>query len=184
MKHKILLVSHCFFNDGTKLKHQDIQSQSEERAEKRHFLKRMLDDGVELIQLPCPEFILYGSNRWGHAASQFDTPFFRKESERMLEPILLQLEEYAAYPERFEILGIIGIDGSPSCGVHFTYDGDWGGEFTSNPDLNGTFSTLKQESKSGVFIDVFKKLLKDRNLKISFYSITDFPWLSVSQAQC
>lgn len=46
----------------------------------------------------------------------------------MLLPIVMQLEEYAAYPDRYDILGVYGINGSPSCGVDYTYDGDWGGE--------------------------------------------------------
>ena len=44
----------------------------------------------------------------------------------MLLPIVMQLEEYAAYPDRYDILGVYGINGSPSCGVDYTYDGDWG----------------------------------------------------------
>ena len=117
MKQKILFVSHCFLNDAAKLKHQNLEAQQSERISKRAFLKQILDSDIELIQLPCPEFLLYGSNRWGHAVSQFDTPFFRKEAERMLEPFVMQIEEYLSSPERFELLGIVGIDGSPSCGV-------------------------------------------------------------------
>lgn len=175
MKQKILFISHCFLNDGAKLKHQDMQSRTDERNMKRHFLKQMLDHDIELIQLACPEFILYGTNRWGHASSQFDTPFFRKEAAKLLEPFLLQLEEYAAYPDRFEILGVIGIDGSPSCGVNFTYDGDWGGEFSGNPNLNATLATLKQEAKPGIFMEVFQQLLKEKGLSIPFYSMENFP---------
>ena len=37
----------------------------------------------------------------GHAVSQFDTPFFRKETERMLESFVMQIEEYLSSPERF-----------------------------------------------------------------------------------
>ena len=93
MRQKILFVSHCFLNDAAKLKHQNLEAQQSERISKRAFLKQILDSDIELIQLPCPEFLLHGSNRWGHAVSQFDTPFFRKETERMLEPVLMQIEE-------------------------------------------------------------------------------------------
>lgn len=174
MRQKILFVSHCFFNDGAKLKNQNLTEMEKERKEKREFLKKILDAGIEIIQLPCPEFILYGTNRWGHAASQFDTAFFRKESRKMLEPFLLQIEEYSFYPEKFEIIGIVGIDGSPSCGVNFTYDGEWGGEFSGNKNLSDTLASLKREKKQGVFMRILKDMLTEKGYEIAFYSLEDF----------
>ena len=104
MKQKIVIVSHCFLNDAAKLRNQDAADMEQERTKKRSFLRELLERGIEVIQLPCPEFILYGCNRWGHAASQFDTPHFRQEARNMLLPIVMQLEEYAAYPDRYDIL--------------------------------------------------------------------------------
>ena len=161
MRQKILFVSHCFLNDAAKLKHQNLEAQQSERISKRAFLKQILDSDIELIQLPCPEFLLYGSNRWGHAVSQFDTPFFRKETERMLESFVMQIEEYLSSPERFELLGIVGIDGSPSCGVHST-------------DLTESIQTLKKVRHSGIFMEVFQKLLEERCLNVPFFSIETF----------
>lgn len=174
MKQQILLVSHCFLNDAAKLKHQNTNEQALEHAQKRAFLNQMLEQNVELIQLPCPEFILYGANRWGHAVSQFNTPFFKNESRKMLEPVLLQLQEYAVHPERYEILGIVGIDGSPSCGIHVTYDGNWGGELSSHPDLEHTIQKIHQVNKPGVFMSVFQKMLIEYQLEIPFYSLESF----------
>ena len=107
MKQKIVIVSHCFLNDAAKLRNQDAADMEQERTKKRSFLRELLERGIEVIQLPCPEFILYGCNRWGHAASQFDTPHFRQEARNMLLPIVMQLEEYAAYPDRYDILGVL-----------------------------------------------------------------------------
>ena len=91
MKQKIVIVSHCFLNDAAKLRNQDAADMEQERTKKRSFLRELLERGIEVIQLPCPEFILYGCNRWGHAASQFDTPHFRQEARNMLLPIVMQL---------------------------------------------------------------------------------------------
>ena len=184
MKQKILFVSHCFLNDGAKLKNQNLSEMEQERKDKREFLKKILDAGVEIIQLPCPEFILYGANRWGHAASQFDTAFFRKESRKMLEPILLQIEEYSFYPERFEIIGIVGIDGSPSCGVTFTYDGEWGGEFSGNENLSDTLDSLKREEKPGIFMKVLKDMLAEKGHEISFYSLKELEERNIFRKKC
>ena len=51
---------------------------------------------------------------------RFRHPHFREESRKMLEPILLQLEEYASHPEEYKLLGIISVEGSPSCGYRLT----------------------------------------------------------------
>ena len=167
MKQKIVIVSHCFLNDAAKLRNQDAADMEQERTKKRSFLKELLEQGIEVLQLPCPEFILYGCNRWGHAASQFDTPHFRQEARNMLLPIVMQLEEYAAYPDRYDILGVYGINGSPSCGVDYTYDGDWGGE------LGGKDAPcqLDKAYRPGIFMDVFAKLLEERHLSIKFYTL-------------
>ena len=168
---KIVLVSHCFLNNATKLKYENKEEARKERKEKQDFIKKMLYEGVELIQLPCPEFIIYGSNRWGHAASQFDTPFYRNTAKKLLEPVILQLKEYQSHPERFEIIGVVGIDGSPSCGIHYTYDGDWGGEFSANQNLSGTLASIKRIDKPGIFMDVFMEEAKRAGLNIEFHSL-------------
>lgn len=178
MKQQILVVSHCFLNDAAKLKNQNQADMAEERDLKRAFLKQMLSQGIELLQLPCPEFLIYGSNRWGHAASQFDTPHFRRESRRMLEPVVMQLEEYSAYPDRYEVLGILGIDGSPSCGVNFTYDGDWGGELSGNPQLARTLDGLDKVPRQGIFMDILKEMLHEKHLPIKLYSLETFASVS------
>lgn len=177
MKQKILFVSHCFLNDAAKLKNQNFEEQQSERAAKRSFLKYALDCDVELIQLPCPEFILYGSNRWGHAASQFNTSFFRKESRHLLEPFIMQIEEYLSHPERFEILGILGIDGSPSCGIHYTYDGNWGGELNGNSNLAQSLHSLSKTDCPGIFMEIFQQILREHNLNIPFFSLETFSFM-------
>lgn len=180
MKQQLLIVSHCFLNDAAKLKNQPISDFTKERERKRTFLKQMISQGIELIQLPCPELLLYGCNRWGHAASQFDTPHFRLEVRRMLEPLIMQLEEYSAYPDRFEILGILGIDGSPSCGVNFTYDGNWGGEFSGNEQLSQTLNTLSKVAKRGIFMEILKEMLHEKHLPVKLYSLETFATITES----
>ena len=84
----------------------------------------------------------------------------------MLLPIVMQLEEYAAYPDRYDILGVYGINGSPSCGVDYTYDGDWGGE------LGGKDAPCQWIRSTGpAFYGCLAKLLEERHLSITFYTL-------------
>lgn len=171
MKRKILVVSHCFLNDAAKLKFQDPVAEAKEREKKRRFLMEMLENDIELIQLPCPEVNFYGTNRWGHVSEQFDTPFFKEQSRKLLLPVVRDLEEYSAYPERFEILGIYGINGSPSCGVDQTCSGEFGGAMQDRKRLEKELASGKRVSKPGIFMQVFGDMLKERHLDIPFYGL-------------
>lgn len=72
---KIVFVSHCALNTAAKVQRSAQEGEQEEKL-RREFLHRVVDQGIQLIQLPCPEFTLYGASRWGHVKEQFDNPFF------------------------------------------------------------------------------------------------------------
>ena len=132
---KIVFVSHCILNTASKVVLYNQEEMDAEEALRKKFMHLSIDRDIQLIQLPCPEFTLYGANRWGHVSNQFDNVFFRRHCRNILSPILDQLKEYLAHGERFEILGIVGIDGSPSCGVDYTCTGDWYGSFEGRQNL-------------------------------------------------
>lgn len=164
---KILLVSHCLLNTASKLKGYDIEEIESEEALRRKVLHAAIDQGVQLLQLPCPEFLQYGARRWGHTFDQFNNVFFRNCCREMLHPVILQLQEYLENPEEFEILGVLGIDGSPSCGVKYTCRANWGGEFGCR-DINAVLNTCRLEEGTGAFMMVLKEMLKENgiNLKV------------------
>ena len=81
---------------------------AEEELRKK-FMHLAIDNDIQLIQLPCPEYTLYGAKRWGHVSDQFDNPFFRRHCRNLLEPIMDQLKEYVANGDRFEVLGFLTI---------------------------------------------------------------------------
>ncbi len=158
----ILFVSHCVLNTASKVVLYDKDEMEAEEALRRRFLQEAVLKGVQIIQLPCPEFTLYGARRWGHVSTQFDNPFFREHCRRLLEPIYLEIEEYLSHGERFCILGVLGIDGSPSCGVDYTGVGKWGGSFGGREDLQETLDSACMVQKRGVLMDVLEQGLKER----------------------
>ena len=161
---KIIFVSYCILNTSSKVvMYNTLEMEKEENARKS-FLKYCIDNDIQIIQLPCPEFTLYGSKRWGHVSNQFDNPFFRKHCRTILMPIIDQLKEYLNNNESFEVLGIMGINGSPSCGVEFTCSGDWFGSFEERKDLDKTLSTASIKYDKGIFMDELNKLLNENNL--------------------
>ena len=161
----ILIVSHCFLNTAAKVKRFKEQAVFEEESLRRDLLKTAADRGIQLIQLPCPEFLMYGAVRWGHTYEQFDNAFYRSRCRELLAPVMLELKEYLAHPEEYRILGVLGIDGSPSCGVKYTCRGDWGGEF-SGRDITPVIKTVHMEEGSGVFMEVLHEMLQENGIRL------------------
>ena len=80
-------------------------------------------------------------------------------------PLMLELREYAAQ-ESVCLLGVLGIDGSPSCGVKYTCRGPWGGEFGGR----NVEPVLKQAGLAegpGVLMEVLMEMLEENGLKLS-----------------
>lgn len=163
---RILIVSHCILNTSSKVVLYDQKEVEEEERLRKYFLEKAIKEGIQLIQLPCPEFTMYGAKRWGHVSEQFDNPFFRKHCKNILQPIMEQIIEYCNNPQRFQILGVVGIDGSPSCGVDYTCTGEHsygclGGRDSEIMDVIHETSVC---SKKGIFFQVLEELLTQNNL--------------------
>ena len=62
---KIVFVSHCILNTASKVVLYNQEEMDAEEALRKKFMHIAIDRDIQLIQLPCPEFTLYGANRWG-----------------------------------------------------------------------------------------------------------------------
>lgn len=170
---KILIVTHCLLNTSAKVESYDIEGMEEESKLRKELLREIYEQDIQLLQLPCPEFTMYGANRWGHVKNQFDNPFYRQHCKNIIQPIITQIQEYKSHDDKFELLGIVAIDGSPSCGYNFTYRGKWGGELGSCNNLKEKLDTIELSYESGVFIDELKKALSEKKLEINIRTLKD-----------
>ncbi len=168
---RIIMVSHCILNTASKVDLYDTASIEAEEALRIRFLSKAVESGIQIIQLPCPEFSLYGTNRWGNVSSQFDNPFFRSHCETILAPVILQLKEYLSHHDKFEVLGVVGIDGSPSCGVDLTCYGEWGGELSSRDDIMCVIQSVQMGRGNGVFIDVLRQMLAKEKIELNIVGL-------------
>ena len=86
---------------------------------------RLRADGWTLRQLPCPELAFGGLNRFWAVREQYDTHAYRAHCARLARAVAGAMEaDLAGGGEAV----VIGIDGSPSMGVHLTAsDAGWGG---------------------------------------------------------
>lgn len=106
-----------------------------------------------LIQLPCPEAIYLGLDRWAVTKNQLDVPEFRRFCKRLLEPYADLMEMFSSKGYR---LKIIGASGSPSCGINTTAIGYSGGilRVAEHEHVPGI----------GVFMEVLAKELRRRGV--------------------
>ena len=153
---RIVLVSHCILNqnaisDGT----------ADYPGTFKEVVNRLVEEGVGIIQMPCPELLCLGLDRGDVKGSERavveENTRIRKElltnssqemMEQLVQGLFLQVKEYLK--NGFSIQGIIGINRSPSCGVNTTSE--------RNQEIQGEgvfvkklLETLKQE---GISVDV------------------------------
>lgn len=123
---KILILSHCILNqnsvsDGT----------ADYPSINKDVFNQLFQSDIGIIQMPCPEIMCLGLDRGdingGKRSVVVENTRIRYELEKnnsikiinnLLEQIVFQILEYKQ--NGFTILGIVGIDRSPSCGVNTT----------------------------------------------------------------
>jgi predicted secreted protein len=76
------------------------------------------------VQLPCPEALYLGLERWAVTRNQLDVPQFRRFCRTLIEGYADLLQMLTRQGAR---LRIVGLAGSPSCGVVTTSSGYTGG---------------------------------------------------------
>ena len=76
------------------------------------------------MQLPCPEALYLGTERWAVTRNQLDVPQFRQFCRSLIVHYADLLEMLAKEGVRVRVVGVAG---SPSCGVQTTSFGYAGG---------------------------------------------------------
>ncbi|MEC5341473.1 CD3072 family TudS-related putative desulfidase [Brenneria populi] len=174
-KKEIVIVSHCILNVNAKV------FGIAKMPGSLTIVKDMLDDGIGIIQLPCPEMLFSGCKRWGMTREQYDTPIFIRHCSEILRPIVDQVIDYTACG--YHMMGIIGMDGSPSCGVDTTSIGYTGGSFRCGA-VSQSYSII---SGSGVYMDRLRAMLMEENLPLPMVGLDEFDpqklsWQNVKNA--
>lgn len=159
---KLIVTAHCIMNGNAKVG--GICTYS---GAMKEIITCLMDRDIGIIQLPCPEMQMLGCRRWGHVKEQLDTPIFRAACRKMLVDPVMQLQDYCA--NGYSVLGIIGIDGSPSCGVRTTCSSPcWQGDFIDHESTREKIDSLQMVSGQGVFIEELTKMLGAAGLDIPF----------------
>lgn len=127
---RVIFLAHCILNqnaisDGT----------AGYPAAHREVVQALLDAQVGVVQMPCPELCCLGLDRGDPQGGERPVvventriraamcqPRPRERLERLVESVLYQVGQYRQHG--FDIVGIVGVDRSPTCGVNTTSDQD------------------------------------------------------------
>ena len=88
-----------------------------------------------------------------------------------MDPIVRQLADYSSHG--YEIAAIIGMDGSPTCGVNLTVEGPWGGEFNEFNDYQKKIDDVREAEHKGVMMEELASMLRESGLEIPFYAVSE-----------
>lgn len=164
---KIAIISHCIINQNSVVK-----GEYKDMNIFFPFIKKLFEENIGILQLPCPETECYGLRRWGHVKEQFYNCGYRKYVEKIVNSFVDIIKEYIN--NGYEIVGIYGIAGSPSCGVNLTCSANWEGEISLYKDKEDIVSRIKMINESGIFMEIFKSVLDKNKINIPFYDVDDF----------
>jgi predicted secreted protein len=110
---QIMFISHCILNQNAKVRGIAVYP-----GAVKPVIELLLDAGVAIYQMPCPEMTYLGALRWGQVRDQYNSPMFRRYCQGLASQVLEQVVEYRR--GGYKILGFIMVDGSPVCGLKKT----------------------------------------------------------------
>ena len=122
----VVFVAHCILNQNAISDGTAYYPGSIERV-----IYVLIRSGVGIVQMPCPELICLGLDRGNKDGSK--SPVVRENTrirkmmgvepvksklDQQAQHIIFQIKEYQKF--NFDVLGIVGMNRSPSCGVDTT----------------------------------------------------------------
>lgn len=145
---RVVFVSHCILNLNSRIvKEGDFPAMFEPLVD---YLK---ENQIGLIQMPCPELYCLGLGRRAVRVG-LESPAGKERLDRMLDDQIYIMQEYLF--QGFEVVGILGKQGSPACGV------------------TRTWLDNRQQDGQGVWIRELKKRLALEKLEIPVFGVADF----------
>ncbi len=159
---KIILVSHCLLNVNSK-----VEGLAQSTGTVREIVDALLDRDYAIFQMPCPEHILLGIKRWGQSVSQYNNPFYVNYCKKLSKEIIMEVKDYI--DNGYQVKYVIGMDGSPSCGINATSIGDCGGTWKDSSEK----PIISVGPGEGVFIRCLKEEANDKEITLDFFGLDE-----------
>jgi predicted secreted protein len=136
----VAFVAHCLLNQNSK-----CDGGARCPGVYAPVVAQLREHGWRIEQMPCPELAFTGLNRFWAVKEQLDTSAFRRHCRRIAVAVAGAVEVHAG---RGEDVIVVGIEGSPTMGVHITSSDPERGGRPEWPDGSGELSP-----GSGIFME-------------------------------
>ena len=183
---RVVFLSHCLLNQNTRYLGGAFRPGAVDEV-----VSRFLADGVGIYQMPCPE-----QRAWGGVLKRYTLPFYgagagvrgrllqallplflwhtRRAYRRIAREVARDVEDYVR--SGFEVVGVIGIAGSPSCGVCRTLDLSHSLEVVASCPLARLDRRVVNEQAvsgavrdgEGIFVEELRRRLRRRGVEVPF----------------
>ena len=123
---KLVIVSHCILNQNS-----ISDSTADFPSQFKEVVELLVSNNIGIIQLRCPEIVCLGLNRMDDQGCNrelliensririlLENELNLRKIRKYVNDVLYEVSEYKKYG--FQILGIIGVNRSPSCGIDTT----------------------------------------------------------------
>jgi predicted secreted protein len=147
----VAFVAHCLLNQNSK-----VGDGAHCAGVYSPIVDVLRDQGWRIEQMPCPELAFTGLNRFWAVREQLDTPAYRSHCRRLATAVA---DMIAVRAERGEDIVLIGVEGSPSMGVHITSSDPARGGRPEWPE-----GTAELTSGEGIFIEELRRELGRRGI--------------------
>ncbi|MCJ7671279.1 MAG: hypothetical protein MUP67_04440, partial [Acidimicrobiia bacterium] len=126
--------------------------------------RAVVDSDVGILQMPCPELKCLGLDRSGRIRDGADIGIReallegreRKACRALVQGVMDDVHQYLKHG--FRIIGVVGNDGSPACGIDTTHyvDGERAGP--------------------GAFVKMLREELEKAGLHLPYVALRDHEW--------
>ena len=120
---RVILTAHCILNQNAK-----IDRCAHYPGAIKKVVATLIASGIGIVQMPCPELLYLGLDRQvdkdaattiesedTRVAQRMNEELGRTLSRRLARNLVHQIDEYER--NGFQVVGLLGINGSPTCGV-------------------------------------------------------------------
>lgn len=184
---KVIFLSHCLLNENTR-----YLGGASRKAGVDELIDELQKEGIGIIQMKCPEQktwggvlkrdMLMGYGIKGTLLNVFRKPYMvfflwktRRSFRKIAKEVVSEIKDYI--DSGFDVAGIVGIKGSPSCGVSAALDLKISAEFAAYLDIEKLNREYFNENcykkclvnKSGIFFDELKQELTANDIKVKFF---------------
>jgi predicted secreted protein len=184
---KVIFLSHCLLNENTR-----YLGGAFRKAGIDELIDELQKQGIGIVQMKCPEQktwggvlkreMLMGYGISGTLMNAFRKPYMlfflwksRRSFRKIAKDVVAEIKDYI--DSGFDVVGIVGIKGSPSCGVSAALDLKKSAEFAAYLEIEKLNKEYFNENcykkclvnKSGIFFDELKQELYAHHIKVNFF---------------